>query len=628
MDRPVQTSDGIPLPRFRTVLLVATLALVAWIVWGVADSIRARRALMDPSAPTLERTQAVERWAILGRPALPELTEALKAEDAKTRELALLAIAQIGPGARETGPEVARLLADPSENVRLVALDTLAQIGHPLEQELPAIVAFLSAEDGTLREDAADVLENIGAPAIPLLLGVTDSPKPEARKHAIALLGRLGKGNPQVIAAVHRTATDPDDQVRALAYRVLIFWNELTLDEAIAGLRDASPQIASDVASTAEHLSEDAEALVPDLIRLFDRDDTKCAALQGLWALGPAARSAAPHVVTLLETEQHQRHVVSLLGIEWHPDLVLDVLGKFGAEEERLAPHVEPYLFERSYGDSCRAAANALKQISPEAARAAVPELIEHLRRGGPRDRVRAAAALSGLGTLAEQATPALIGALSDAEEWARIYAARALGKIGPPAAAAVPALLNAARDQSLSTRNQSGHGTVDGTFREAAIRALGLIGTEASLAVPVLVKALGEGSDSVCAEAALALGRLRADAEAVVPALESLLLSDHYRGRKAAALALGNYGPEAQSAVPILVGMIESAEEVRLDETSSLHIPIPSKWMQEYFRITVPLTPLDARSEASFATEALRKIDPEALRQAGIDPEALSERR
>lgn len=609
MDRPVQSSDGIPLPRFRTMLLVAALALGAWIVWSIADTVRARHALMNPSAPTLQRVQAVNRWASLGRQALPDLTEALKADDAKTRELALLALAQIGPDARETGADVVQLLDDPAHTVRGAALHALKEIGHPLEQESPAIVAFLSAEDASLREDAAGVLEKIGAPVIRLLCNVVESPKPDARVHAVALLGRLGEGNPAAVAAIHRAAVDPDDRVRGLAYRILIFWNELTLDEAIAGLRDVDPQIASNVARSAERVGEDAAVLVPDLVRLLGREDTEHSALTGLWALGAAAKSAVPEVLPLLESKAR-------------PELVLDVLGRIGAGQADLVPHVRPFLVERSpYGYASERAGEALARISPEAARAAVPEVVQHLRGEDSQKRGLAAAALNGFGPEARDAVVALIEALTDPTDWVRLYAAKTLGAIGPPAAAALPELVKLARDRSLSREDR--RGSVTWQLRNSATRGLGLIRAEPDMVVPVLVGVLREEDEAVRAEAALALGRLRTAPKTAVPVLESVLLDDSILARKAAAIALGHYGPHARSAVQILVGMAD--EDGELPPVGWVASPpdepfrLESKW-QESYQNSFPLAPLYRRSEASFAAEALQRIDPDALRKFGIE--------
>lgn len=614
MDHPVQSSDGIPLPRFRTMLLVAAVALGAWIVWSIVESVRARHALMDPGAPPLRRVQAIDRWASLGREAIPELTEALKSQDVKTRQLALFALTRIGPDARGTGPEVARLLADPSERIRAAALQTLREIDYPMEQELPAIVALLSAEDGSLRSEAAGVLDGIGAPAIPRLCDVIDSPKPEARRQAAALLGRLGEDDPQANAALDRAAAAADDQVRGLAYRILISWNELTLDEAITGLRDANGKIASDVAMGVDRLGEGAEVLVPNLIRLLDRTDTKHAALQGLWALGPAAESAIAPVLDLLETETR-------------PELLLDVLGRIAAGKAELAPHVTPFLVERSpYGYVSERAGQALARISPEAARAAVPDLVQYLDGADSGRRQRAAAALDGLGSEARDALPALIEALTGPDGWVRFHAARTLGEIGPQAAAAESHLIALAKDRSLSKRDERGFKGVDGMAREAAVRALGMIGTETEAAASALVQALPDEDEAIRAEAALALGRLQPDPATVVPALESVLLDDSALARKAAAIALGQYGPHASSAVPILVAMAnEEGEPPPLRSVASPAdepFRIESRWQQSY-QDGFPLARLYRRSVASFANEALRKIKPDALKHAGIHPDA-----
>jgi HEAT repeat protein len=250
-----------------------------------------------------------------------------------------------------------------------------------------------------------------------------------------------------------------------------------------------------------------------------------------------------------------------------------------------------------------------------------VPELVQYLRGGDSEKRRLAASALKGLGPEAREAVSALIEALTSPDEWVRLYAAQTLGRIGPKAAAAVPELLARARDQSLSRREQNGHRTVDSMLRDAAIRDLGQIGAEPDAVVPALVQALADADEFVCTEAALALGRLRAHPEAVVPALESLLLSDHDQARKAAAFALGEYGPKARSAVPILIGMTEESEDARLASTPAIEpFFVESAWSRESYRNDFPLAPLHRHSEASFATEALQKIDPDALRSAGIE--------
>ena len=62
--------------------------------------------------------------------------------------------------------------------------------------------------------------------------------------------------------------------------------------------------------------------------------------------------------------------------------------------------------------------------------------------------RIRAAMALSRIGSAAEKAVPALIQALKYKEESVRGAAAWALGKIGPKAEKAVPALIEALKDK------------------------------------------------------------------------------------------------------------------------------------------------------------------------------------
>jgi HEAT repeat protein len=124
------------------------------------------------------------------------------------------------------------------------------------------------------------------------------------------------------------------------------------------------------------------------------------------------------------------------------------------------------------------------------------------------------------------------------------------------------------------------------------AATTLGLIGPAARQAVPSLLRGLPNTNRDLefRLQCILALGRIRAEPERVVPALMKSLsesLSDaDVRIRAFSTGALGQYGPDAGSAVPLLTNLLQDPNpNVRLE-----------------------------------ATNALKRIDPAAVAQAGIE--------
>ena len=106
----------------------------------------------------------------------------------------------------------------------------------------------------------------------------------------------------------------------------------------------------------------------------------------------------------------------------------------------------------------------ALLKIDRQAARVAVPVLIEALvgkdpalsEKAAPALRKQAASALGQMGDKARDAIGALGNALGDVDPGVRQQAARALGNIGAPAHDAVPSLRKALSDPDESVRSEA----------------------------------------------------------------------------------------------------------------------------------------------------------------------------
>ena len=191
-------------------------------------------------------------------------------------------------------------------------------------------------------------------------------------------------------------------------------------------------------------------------------------------------------------------------------------------------------------------------------------------------DSLREAAriALAPIGVDTKAAIGPLARALKDEAVQVRAGAAAALYWIAPAAGDAVPALGEALGDTDRRVRRLSG-------------LALARIGPGARSAVPALVEALKDRDDRVRAATADALNGIGPPARAAVPALTEALKDRAPDVRSRVARALGSIGPGAKAA------------------TSAL---------------TKALLKGQTEGVRAAAGEALKKIDPEAAKKAGIE--------
>ena len=197
----------------------------------------------------------------------------------------------------------------------------------------------------------------------------------------------------------------------------------------------------------------------------------------------------------------------------------------------------------------------------------------------------------------------------SDREDL-RYQAANALARLGPRAASAVPTLERCAR-QGIEPRGETARGAAlaaliqlrhdsmaqllaklrDPSDLEWTIYALAAkdLGSNATVAARVLAQAMASTNVMVRGYAAWALAAVQNPPEVVVPALRSVLGDQSEWVRRSAALGLGNLGPVAKVAWADLVPLLQDSE-----------------WGVRYS-----------------TTNALRKIDPEAAQELGVNQAA-----
>ncbi len=306
-----------------------------------------------------------------------------------------------------------------------------------------------------------------------------------------------------------------------------------------------------------------------------------------LTKLGPQDGDAAYYLLPLLSDEALQvrldvAHVLRSIGRPAVPHVLGALrndpspIGRGTAAEvlAQMQPkpvEVVPFLLEATKDKEGLVrvqAGNALWQIGqrPEA----IQILAEGLKDKDPVVRKHAIFALSNSGSAAKAAIPALIEALKDENpaSMAAVLAADMLGKFGPEAKEAVPALV-----QALESKFPAHVGS--------AVDALGNIGPEAKAAVPALIKLMHKPA-ALVVRIESALSRIGTPA---VPALIETLNAKEDWVRLHAARALRDMTPPPREAVPALTRLLKN-------EHSGVQ---------------------------QIAREALKKIDPEAAKRAGV---------
>jgi HEAT repeat protein len=260
-------------------------------------------------------------------------------------------------------------------------------------------------------------------------------------------------------------------------------------------------------------------------------------------------------------------------------------------------------------GQLSQESAYALKAIDPEAAAKLWPSILNSqmlLANASSQAEPETKEELSArILPMNDQAIPYLITLLKDTnqsgrEVQARINAAHLLGEMGPKAEAAVPAL------QSITNRYTVALAAVMKIRKEPiapiierlkdqsyssdlsiTVIILGEFGTNAEPAIPFLIPVMKDPARFYgdAATAASALGEIHCRPDLCLPALIPLLDHPAMPVRNRSLEALAKFGPDAKPAVPKI---IESLED------------------------------LDYGARVA-ATNALKRIDPEAAAKAGI---------
>jgi HEAT repeat protein len=165
------------------------------------ESDRRRRGSREPGSPP---------------PAVEKLLAAI--QDPGSRWMAVVALGELGPAARDAVPALAEALEDRELSVRWDAAKALGKIGAAAARAVPALTAVLHEQDDAIvRQRAVVALGEIGPAAraaVPALIGVLKESAQHLDEHAGEALVRIGSA---AVPALIEATKDGDPRVRGMA---------------------------------------------------------------------------------------------------------------------------------------------------------------------------------------------------------------------------------------------------------------------------------------------------------------------------------------------------------------------------------------------------------------------------
>ena len=174
---------------------------------------------------------AIQKIGPEAKAAVPELVRALETSDPEVQAEILDALAKIGPEAKPAIPAAVKLLDGPDPMAKYTAMHFLGTQGEAAKDAAPALEKHFAGRDEFGKAVAAWALVNIDPSAehirqaTPLMIQALDHFSPLVRAMAAEILGKIGRGNSEVQAALEKARRDQDETVRQAAEKALRMFN-------------------------------------------------------------------------------------------------------------------------------------------------------------------------------------------------------------------------------------------------------------------------------------------------------------------------------------------------------------------------------------------------------------------
>ncbi len=188
--------------------------------------------LKDDQRPLIERLTTLEALGQIGGShprAIPALVETLnlaplglpdktQMEFNALRELAIEAIAVVGPDAKSAIPMLLRLINSPSESTRRKSVTALGRMGAAAQLAVPSLMESLAFDESPAVRDAAETaFARIGTSAVPALTHLLGDQDSELRQRAARSLGQMGVPAKPAVGPLKKLFNDPKPEVRLSA---------------------------------------------------------------------------------------------------------------------------------------------------------------------------------------------------------------------------------------------------------------------------------------------------------------------------------------------------------------------------------------------------------------------------
>lgn len=307
----------------------------------------------DAIAPMLEALRRVgsridpiaEAMALIGRPAVAPLTQALKDPEPRVRRGAALALARIrplakgvvrdltaglddpdrdakedylaalvllGPRAGDAVPAVRGLLGDDSAEIRVRAIQILAQAAPRDDQLLGDFLGLLDDADPRVQRRAIETIGSLGPPgrkAMKPIIAKLSSPQPEVRLAAAEWIEGHGLGGIEAIPSLGVLLADPTPKIRMTAARTLGKFGKLAQSEfsRLSPLvADPSVEVREVVTAALGNLELGPEALRPHFSEALrdDKPEVRRAAIRAIQRLGPGGALFVPDLILLATSKE------------------------------------------------------------------------------------------------------------------------------------------------------------------------------------------------------------------------------------------------------------------------------------------------------------------------------------
>jgi HEAT repeat protein len=448
---------------------------------------------------------------------------------------------------------------------------------------------------------------------IPVLREGLSDPSPAVREHTAYTIGQLGPLAKPLAADVQKLCTDPDANVRGVAFdtlRVTGVADPVALVKLLKSENEEVVRLAAELIPLVPDMPEGAVATLAEALRSANTN-IQAAAANGLAAAGPRAGSAAPQVAEAIKKYYPARYDPRAPRSESVEAAYWLALGRIGepavASTVKLLDHTNPLVRAQAaqtlgvIGPPAKAAKDALKKaladpivnVNVEAAVALcamneseddalkVMKLALEQPGGGV-----AAAAIEGIprmGTAGKSLIPVGLSKMAENNALTRYAAVWLVGKL-PPAEATKSAseLGKRATDEEPDVRRLTGRvleqlgpagapaaealgkalaKETESDIREQFVEALIAMGPDARPALPGLLPLIADKNLTVPVRAKIVAAVVAADPASaeVAAALVKAAGDGNQTIRAAAAESIGKLNPLPTDALNVVVKMAKS---------------------------------------------------------------------